>query len=223
MPPDAKSGLPPNWEAAVPQDLKWWGRKLPRAKKMELIKAAFNYFVDEGFLKGRKFSLDKEAFSLQSLAEKVKKKTVPFVLHRVWWRGPKVVRHLPVSSWHLRIAYKGKLLDWVFNEDPTEEGQYAAIRKNITYKPPGGESPLDWLKFTGELPPGHPENPNKKLVAHVTKLDGGKLSVVTDTPDFFSFETKKSKALKGYYYFKRESPDSKFWLFERTDKVGVEG
>jgi site-specific DNA-adenine methylase len=214
------SALPPNWEAAVPEKLRWWGKGLPQAKRLDLIKATFNYFVEEKFLKGRKISLDKGEFDITLRVDKRS-----YVLHRIWWRGPAHVRNVAVSVWRLRIDGKGKdqkgLLTFEFESDPTRDSEkgYAGLKSISRTKPPKGEKPEDWIKYEGDLPPSHPENPTKKLAAHVVKEDSGTISVIADSEDFMSGNFNGTKhGLKGYYVFKRESPESDFWLFKRSPK-----
>lgn len=208
------SALPPNWEAIIPEKLRWWGKGLPPKERLNLIKAAFNWLVEENFLKGRKKSLDKDDFSSILTDESYKG-----VLHRIWWRGPAHVRYMPISVWRLRIATPQGMLTFEFEKDPTRESRigYAALRSISSTKPPKGDSPTDWLKFEGVLPAKHPENPNKRIEAHAVIEDSFTFRKVADSEDFLSGHFA-GKVLKGYFILKREEPGQKIWLFKRSTK-----
>jgi DNA adenine methylase len=207
-----ESALPPQWEAVIPEKLRWWDKDLPKKNRLELIKASFNFLVEEKFLSGRKISLDKEEFSA-ILSDEGRK----FILHRIWWRGPAHVRFTPFSVWRLRIQEAGEgLLTFEFEEDPSRESErgFAALRFNSKIKPPAGSSVNDWFSFQGAIPAGHPENPNKEIAAYATIVDKGEFKKVADSSDFYSGKFK-GKMLSGYYIFKRESPKADLWLFRR--------
>lgn len=210
------SALPPHWEAIIPTNLRWWGKGLPKKQRIDLIKAAFNWLVEENFLKGEKKVLDEDDFAIILKAEKWS-----YVLHRIWWRGPAHVRYLPVSTWRLRLNHKDVgLLTFEFEGDPARDSikGFTALRTISRTKPPGGGLPEDWLEYSGSIPAKHLENPNKELVARVVIESSGSFRLMSNSKDFLSgtFSGKKS-GLKGYYIFERESSESDFWLFKKLN------
>jgi len=203
------SALPPNWEDVVPEKLKWWGKKLPKRERLSLIKATFNYLIEEKYLKGKKKVLDEGSFGVILKSDMRK-----YVIQRVWWRGRDHARNIPISTWYLRIE-GGKnegLITYKFESNPARESEkgFIALKSISKTVPPRSKDPESWLQFEGSLPLNHPENPTKESIAHVVIEDSGQISMVADSPDFMSGNFKgKELGLNGYYMFIQES--SKYW------------
>lgn len=202
VPPDGISWLPPNWEAAVPVEMRWWEKKQSKNRKLELMDKAYDYFIDEGILSGRKIAeLAKEKFAL--------------TVHR--WKGPEVVR----GMWNTRHLLQMDGETWEFQEDPLREDIVVASRTEMEVDPPEGS----WLTFDGEIPGGYmkpvtPEGPYpKKLPVLVDILDDGVVDVIEDTEQFvhLDFDGKK---LKGRYVFRAEEPGGNIWRFGKSSDVG---
>lgn len=209
------SALPPNWESIVPQKLRWWGKGLPKKQRVNLIEASFNWLVEEGFLKGKKKSLDKDDFAIMFSGEKWS-----YALHRVWRRGQDHVQYMPDSVWRLRMKCgDGRLLTFEFNADPRRKSTngFHALRSVSSIKPPGGNNPEDWLSYFGEIPAKHPENPRGSLVARVVVEDSGHFDPVSNADKFLSGTFSGGKGgLKGYYVVEKDSPGLNSWLFKKS-------
>lgn len=61
VPPDGVSWLPPNWEEAVPAEMRWWTKKgQTKARKLKLMDEAYNHFIESGILAGQSIQLQEE-------------------------------------------------------------------------------------------------------------------------------------------------------------------
>lgn len=139
-----------------------------------------------------------------------------FYLYRHWWKGQFVVRGQPVQYWNLRLD-EGESLHryWTLDQDPTYVSEKInAIQKRSDDRrlllfegiiPPKPKAP-EWLK---------PLNPNKRIPAHVDRLDMGIVTIIEDSPTFISFMFK-GKKLKGYWILKKATPKEVTWVFEKS-------
>ncbi|MHA1773400.1 MAG: helix-turn-helix domain-containing protein [Candidatus Heimdallarchaeota archaeon] len=106
---------------------------------------------------------------------------------------------------------------WRLNKDPTyfTKGIVAvedkcSDRRWLTFEgiiKPKGKETREWLV---------PGNPNKRIVAHVDKLDEGKVIILEDSPTFISFMFY-GKKLKGYWVMRKASPRETVWTFEQSE------
>lgn len=175
-PPKGRSALPEDWEAKIPAELRWWEKNWTGDKAIAIIQSI------------RKILLKRDILSVNS-------ETLRFTLQRVWWKGQKVIRDVPVEKWYLNYSSG---ISYVLDANPI--GQKSGIN---------AISQTGWkMDFEGEIPPGKPGNPNKKIPAHVEILDKGKFQSIESTPAFGSIKIFGSK-LKG------------FWIMKKTDGAWV--
>lgn len=149
-----------------------------------------------------------------------------FILRIHFWKGPKIIRDIPVSHWDLVIdSGKDYLDEWSameFNPLSIVEKGVAAIHKICNIAPPGGKTFKDWMTMEHiEIPPNHPEwgNPNKKIPAYMDFVDSGEVEWLEDSEMFSSFIFKGAK-MGGYWTMKRESPDSDLWVLQKSSLPG---
>jgi len=140
-----------------------------------------------------------------------------FYLNKHWWMGQIVIRAQPVVHYDLRLD-EGKDIHryWNLDKDPTY------INEDITAV---GKTCDDrrWLVFTGTIPPHDkapdwlkPGNPNKRIEAHVDRIDEGEVSIIEDSPTFISFRFQ-GKELKGYWIMKKPIAEENVWTFEKSE------
>jgi hypothetical protein len=174
---DSSSALPSEWEAKIPDELRWWGRRLPLDEKIRRIDEAQK--------------LLKKAGAFQKL------NAARYVLQRHWWKGQKVVRDMPVEHWDLRIdTGAASLTEFTLDANPLiQKDGINALAKTCLDK--------SWMDKSGDIPPGQPGNPNKDIPAHVEMIDKGVLNLINAGPDFYSFEVRSGK-LGGYWILKGE-------------------
>lgn len=226
VPPDEISGLPYEFEEMVPAEMRWWDKKYDKDEKLKRIDSFYNFLSDKDIITGKKMNLENknklELTDLENSSNEILRKT-KFVLHRIWWRGQKVVRFMPVTNYRFRFTKSdGKLVQIIFDEDPTIErvSGFAGLEKILDYGPPGkSDEPSEWFNFEGLLPAKSKENPNKELEAKAEIMDSGYINFIEENPNFRSF-TIDGRVLKGYFILKRESPESDFWLFQRSALPG---
>jgi len=210
VPPRGTSGLSPEFEAIIPDEIKWWTKAVSKNEALKKMDLAFNWLIDEGYLKHRKIEVKE--------LELAKAK---FILQKIWWLGAKVVRAMPVEQYSTRIDRGKEWLDtFKLKESPLFEEAVAAKKVKTTIGPPNAPVKA-WMTFKGKLPPAHGENPNKKIEANVDIEDSGSLNILEDNPNFMSAEFK-GKHLKGLYTFKRETPKADIWVFQRLAGPGGE-
>jgi len=169
VPKEGESCLPPEWEARIPADLKWWIPGLNETEKMNRLDKAYNLMVSKGFVKGK--TIQEDAFQ---------EARVRFTLREHWWRGQKVIRDMRVLHWDLVIdSGKGYLDEWNLLANPLDYSKpIAANRKICKQKTPLGEDNSRWLEFEGSIPPEGAQL-KKGVVAAITaggiqvKLDSG--------------------------------------------------
>lgn len=139
-----------------------------------------------------------------------------FYLYHHWWMGSKVIRGIPVSHFDLRL------------DENKPSHRYFKLDKDPTYYDKGIVAVEDkcdderWLTFEGIIPPRgkapawlRPANPNKKIPAHLDKIDSGKVNIISDTPMFISF-IFSGKEIKGYWILRNASPEEAVWVFEKN-------
>lgn len=207
------SGLPPEWEKKISTELRWWDRNLSRKEKLDKMGEAYNDLIERKILKGH-------------LLKEAETKQVKYIVRRNWWRGQIVVRGMPVQYWDLLIdSGKAHLDGFRLESDPLikeklERGIPAVYRK-ITGGPPKGGGFKDWMTFEGEIPPGHPENPNKRIPAHKKIIDRGTANWIEESDMFHQFRFD-GKGLSGLVVIKRESPGANIWVMKRGKRPGEE-
>jgi len=142
--------------------------------------------------------------------------TAKFYLYHHWWRGAFVIRGMPVSHFDLRLdENESSHRYWKIDKDPTyfSKGMVAVEDKCPDKR---------WLTFEGIIPPYpkapawlQPGNPNKRINAHVDKLDEGKVIILEDSPTFISFMFH-GKELNGYWILRKATPKETVWTFEKS-------
>jgi len=182
VPPKGRSALSSEWENKIPSELRWWEKNWTGERALNVIKS-----IRKLFLKRNILSLDKLKFTLQ----------------RVWWKGQEVIRKMPVEKWWLKFSNG---IYFVLDANPQiQKKGINAIKK--TY-----QNVDKWMNFEGEIPPGKPGNPNKKIPAHVEILEKGTVDQIETSERFLSFRFY-GKKLSGFWIAK--SADST-WVFETS-------
>jgi hypothetical protein len=179
--PKSGSAMPPEWESKLPPDLQFW--KLVENKRSEARKLARVYLHKKKYLDAS----DQK-----------------FVLSHRYWQGPKVIRDLPVSDYHLKI---GSIKKFHLDKDPSFK------------MPEAGNSALAFEGKEGYFKPGKKEpktdiNPNLKIPAFIEVLDEGKVEIIADEPLYLHLRFK-GESLNGLYYLRRTSRQSEFWTFKK--------
>jgi hypothetical protein len=225
VPPENVSGLPAEFEYIVPEELNWWKNKQSKDARLTKIGKFYNLLVTKKILTGKPIAMEnakKMELTNENSEFIVNLRKAKFVLHRIWWKGQIVVRGMPVTNYRIRFSEAdGKFTQYVFSENPAEEREsgFAGLQKPLNYGPEGSKQPEAWFNFSGELSPKTDENPNKKLKANAEIVDSGTINFIEENPNFRSAQIE-GKAIKGYFVFKRESPDADFWLFQRSALPG---
>lgn len=143
--------------------------------------------------------------------------TAKFYLYHHWWRGQFVIRGQAISHYDLRLD-EGKPSHRYFNldKDPTYYTKgIVAVEKKCEDK--------RWLTFEGIIKPKGeedrewliPGNPNKKIVAHVDRIDEGKVNIIEDSPTFISYMFH-GKELNGYWVMRKSTPEENVWTFGKS-------
>ena len=193
------SVLPPNWEVSVPDKLKWWGKNLPDSLRLQLIKATFNYFVEQNILSGSKFSLDTGSFDFILQAEKW-----PYVLHKVSKIGDGQI-HTPNSIWQLRILTKDgglKVFDFIANPTRTSTRSFSCALGTALSEYSG----KDQLELSGEV-----ETRDGKFKYELEEKGFLKPAIISEGYVAGDFIGKK---LKGFISFEKVS--EKMWTKTET-------
>jgi len=217
LPPHGRSAIPPELEVLIPNELKWWN--LPKGhskeKMLDTIDKAYNHLIDEGWIAARKLPVREE--QTQSLEGK----KVPFILQYEWWKGPEVIRGMRQNKFFIKLQDNSNVQAISFLEKKpvltTEDAGIAATMHKVSHGPKRGMKPIDWMRFEGEIGPGEPGHPLeiKKLPLHVEIMDRGSVQVIEDGELFKSLQFD-GKLLKGYYVMRREGPDSKLWVWQKS-------
>jgi DNA adenine methylase len=146
VPPEGVSWLPPEWEAKVPPDMRWWKPGLSNEQKLALMDKAYNSLIASGELKDK--PIKEEEVIIQE-------KKAKFILRWHWWKGQEVIRNMPAvaSHWDLVIdTGKDYLDEWNIWQDPLITEKATADRKVCNLKSPMGDSIHGWLTFEGSIP-----------------------------------------------------------------------
>lgn len=202
-PPKGRSAMPKEWEDKIPAALKWWEKNWTGSEALSALKD-----IRKQLLKRNVLTLDKLKFTLQ----------------RVWWKGQKVVRDVPVEKWWLKFSNG---IYFVLDANPqTQKKGINAIKKIFT-------DVKFWDFETGEIAPGKPGNPNKKISAHVEILEKGTVETIQTTEKFmsFRFSGKKmqgfwiAKSTDGAYIFETSQPAAKPKKLQNTplsnEQIGI--
>lgn len=188
VPPKGYSALPKEFQEKVPQELRWWEKNLTGEKALSMIKE-----IRKLFLKRKWLTAELQASQ--------------FVLQKHWWKGQKVIRDMPKVHYNLSWVEGNHLATFILDGDPLRVSQTNAVKKTRNMR---------WLNFEGEIPPGKPGNPNKRIPVHVNIMDKGKVDVIEARPNFMSFKFHGTK-LKGYWVAKGSDAQ---WLFQRSALPG---
>ena len=96
---------------------------------------------------------------------------------------------MPVEKWCL-VFSNG--IFFMMDTNPLEQKKDINAIKDIHL------SPASWLNFEGDIQPGKPMNPNKKIPLHVKNLEKGKAELIENTDSFISFRLF-GKKLQGFW------------------------
>lgn len=168
VPPKGHSALPLSWQKKIPAKFQWWKKKLTGKKAISMIEKARKYLLKRNIL-----SKDKLSFTLQKKS----------------WKGPKVVRDIPVTHYSLNLS-NGISFD--LDSNPIKVSPVNGAKTTVSKK---------HMDFEGKLPADHPDNPNKELPMKVKILDKGKVELIERTERFYSFKFHGSK-IKGFWIAK---------------------
>lgn len=181
VPPKGRSALPKEWENKIPSVLRWWEKNWEGERALAAIKSI------------RQIFLKRDILTLETLR---------FTLQRVWWKGQKVIRDMPVEKWYLNYSSG---ISYVLDANPIEQKSGINAISKTGWK----------MDFEGEIPPGQPGNPNKKISAHVEILDKGKFQSIESTPAFSSLKIFGTK-LKGFWIMKKSDST---WVFSQSQSA----
>lgn len=215
LPLKGRSALPPEVEALIPSELRYWEKDLSKEAKFNMIDRVYNHLIDEGWIAARKLEVkEPKKLSLEG-------KTVDFILQYEWWKGPEVIRGVRQNKFYVKLRDGSNVQAISFREKKpditVEDAGINAMIHKVKSGPLKGSGPTDWMDFEGIIGPEEPGHPAeiKKLPLHVQIIDKGKAQVIEDSDTFKSLQFK-GKSLKGYYILKREGPESKFWVWEKS-------
>lgn len=176
LPPIGQSALPSKWENKIPSDMKYWEHGEGAQKTRDLLVAFFK----------QKKELSQESF----------------VFARRSWKGEKVIRDMPVTSFYLKF---GKYKFSLGAGNPLFEAAVNAeqIQENKFFEP-------------GSYAPGTIVNPeNKKIPATIQIVDSGDITIIEESELFLHVQFH-GKYLKGRWVFKRGGPNETLWDLEKS-------
>lgn len=220
VPPDGESWIWKEWKRKIPKELQWWLGAPSRETKFNMIDKSYDYLIDKGFLKFRKLKPIRKSVNIPiQFADNDK-----FILRYCSWRGQFVVRGIPVDHWDIVLDKGAKCLDEFagMKDNPLHHPEgVPCIRHDCCIGTPEGKPNKEWMKFSGDILPNHPEwgNPNKRIKAKMEIRDSGRVNIINDKETFFSAEFF-GKELKGYWIAKRESKKGEIWVFSKSQFPG---
>jgi len=214
VPPDEESWLPPEWEKKINPKFRWWLKDLTREEKLNRLDLAYNDLVERGLLKTKPIEVKQHQIEVEL-------KKARGIYRRHWWKGPVIIRGMPIDHWDLVIHVPGRdyLDEWYLEDDILRVDNVPAIYRKCKKPPFRHKSFLDWLTFEGAIPPGKIGNPNKDIPAFMEIIDSFDLEWIEESANFHSFLFKGEK-LKGYYIMKRADPRSPIWVFSKSQLPG---
>ena len=118
--------------------------------------------------------------------------TWQYTIHKVWWKGPTVIRDMPFEDYYLRKKRGDEYHYYLIS------GDYEADTFGLI--PLEDEDDLldkKWFNYEGEVPPESAYNPNKRLKAKDEILDRGTMEIDTDN----HIVVFRGKVLKGKYRY----------------------
>lgn len=142
----------------------------------------------------------------------------PYRLQYRFFRGPIQVRFGASTKFHDLWLDDGT--HYVIDGDPLTNDRLAAYQEHDkpTVSTADGKR-VSVLRIGSEpieLAPGQPANPTKDTPAFVQTVDEGEARVLDSQPEFTKLEFKGGK-LKGAWYFRLESADSKIGEFGKSE------
>ena len=223
MPPEGHSALPKYIREQIPDHYQYW--KYPKAKAKEIRDALVK-------------AIKKKEVTLR-LEESVEAEKYKYAVKRCWWKGQVVVRGMP-QIFYVLLFYKDKKIHsaWHFLPKPIIERLeeyigmsieeflsckcqevWEQIQEQIQTVPLEPETYEDGklLADSGELPVGHPLNPNKRLPLHFDTIDSGEAELIASDANVFYRWRLKGKLMKGIYVLKRDSPHSELWTWNKSE------
>lgn len=212
VPKEGEKAIPPEWERLVKPEHRWWADGVRPKARLRRLDLAFNDLIERGELKARKIEIREE-------------KESSFLLRRLFWKGPTVVRGLPKFIFSLIWVEDGKVREIKFEDDANplqrfKRGEGIGARvEALRNRPPDGKSPKDWLDFPDDkpIPAAHPVNPNKKLPMFAERVDKGKLQILSERDIVITLQAK-GKEMKGPFILRRSTPKDDIWTMN-VDRV----
>ena len=190
--PKTGSALPEEWENKIPMEFKFWLKKTTKAKLIARAQAV-NYLIDKEILKERrKIKIEGKDF-----------RRGKFILTERSWKGPEVVRRLPVLDWHIKVDKYQFHLD----KNPLWDEEMAA----------GIFEGLPGFFIPGKKEPITAYNPNKKIPANVRILDEGEIRIFENGGKSLRV-IFKGKKLKGEWIFLRAAKEE-IWTLTRSSII----
>ena len=188
--PKEGSALPPEWEAKIPGQFKYWNKTGTKAQLLARAQAV-NHLIEKGIIKERrKIKIEGRDF-----------RKGRFLLTERSWRGQKVVRGIPVTDFHLKIDGK----QFHLTKSPLWKDEIPAqlFTGSPGYFKEGTKAPQTEL------------NPNKKIPAFVKIIDSGPTRIIEESTNSIKLQFL-GKKLKGPWIFLRTSPKDPIWSMVKS-------
>jgi len=205
-----KGWYPPKGHIPLPQD---WIRKNP-AKYKEWLKWVQQKWKGIKPVKPKKFrpkEIPKEEASaeLQKLSG-----TLQFRVFESRWRGPIVIRGIPVAYYYFVIKTNGKYRSWKTELNPLYNETLSLMEETFEKR---------YWDYEGPLKPQTKYNPTKTLIAKWSLLDKGVLVAedireVADEPEKYALKIK-GKKLQGVFEFSQDEVDSPIFMLTKLEEL----
>ena len=188
--PKEDSALPPEWEAKIPGQFKYWNKTGTKAQLLARAQAV-NHLIEKEIIKERrKIKIEGQDF-----------RKGRFLLTERSWKGPKVVRGIPVTDFHLKIDGK----QFHLTKSPLWKDEIPAqlFTGSPGYFKEGTKAPQTEL------------NPNKKIPAFVKIIDSGPTRIIEESTNSIKLQFL-GKKLKGSWVFLRTSAKDPIWSMVKS-------
>ncbi|RLI17480.1 hypothetical protein DRO54_11470 [Candidatus Bathyarchaeota archaeon] len=200
IPPEGVSGLPPQLEAKVPAELRWWTPEVKtKDEAFELMDKTRKIFMDNDYIgEGVEYALTKDG---------------EYRLHYFWAKGLKTVKDLKNKDFVLRLRMDGVENTCYFGDNPyaLQEGMsLTGVAKDTPGDAPKGE----WFDYEGVLPPEHSAAPHTKFSTNVEIISRGRFNSVEQKDGKF-IVCFKGGMLSGRFLMEKESGDFDRWRLQK--------
>jgi ribonuclease BN (tRNA processing enzyme) len=206
IPEKGFSCLPPWIEEKIPSGLRYWevDSEKERKKLLSQIRNNIREILSLSKEFEKRAQLDNELIDdFYVTIEKQKGvRRARFVLRSHFWKGPTVIRGMPVIHWDLVIGEsENKLLEYNLTGNPLMHEQVNAFRKFCDDPPGPGKKVKDWLFFEGIIP-------SEKIKDRLIEAE-----IVRRANNNYIVKYKKNSEDK------EEESKECFWNFREGDKV----